>query len=40
MGLQNFDRNTVARESECELWEYLTAHGQVRDFERWVIKYR
>lgn len=30
----------VALESESELWEYLIAHDEVQDFERWVIGYR
>ena len=40
MGLRDFERNTLAKESEAELWEYLIAKGNVQDFEIWVIKYR
>ena len=39
MGLQDFNRN-ISREVEAELWEYLIAHDEVQDFERWVVKYR
>ena len=30
----------VALDSESELWEYLIAHDEVQDFEKWVIGYR
>ena len=34
------DSRMAALSSESELWEYLIAHDEVQDFERWVIKYR
>ena len=40
MSRSNQDSGNVAKLSEAELWEYLIAHDEVQDFERWVIKYR
>jgi len=34
------DSRREASLSESELWEYLIAHDEVRDFERWVVTYR
>ena len=34
------DSRQQALLSESELWEYLIAHDEVQDFERWVIGYR
>ena len=30
----------AALASESELWEYLIAHDEVADFEKWVTDYR
>ena len=34
------DSRMAALQSESELWEYLIAHDEVADFNRWVIGYR
>jgi len=34
------DSRLQALISESELWEYLIAHDEVQDFERWVVGYR
>jgi|AntRauMFilla1563_2_1112583.scaffolds.fasta_scaffold01064_3 prophage antirepressor-like protein len=34
------DSRKQALISESGLWEYLIAHDEVQDFERWVMGYR
>ena len=34
------DSRMAALSSEAELWEYLIAHDEVQDFNRWVKIYR
>lgn len=40
MSRSNQDSGNIAKLSESELWEYLIAHDEVADFERWVVGYR